>query len=135
MSRKNLILRYVFFAVTATLINLSVQRIIFMERSGSSVFVLAIGVGTLAGLIVKYQLDKRWIFFDINDAVGSLGSKFPLYMFMGGISTVIFWATEALFFILWETEEMREVGAILGLSIGYVLKYQLDLRFVFNNKK
>lgn len=135
MSRKTLILRYVFFAVIATLINLLVQRIIFMDKSGSSVFVLAIGVGTLAGLIVKYQLDKRWIFFDINNVVGSLGSKFPLYMFMGGISTVIFWATEALFFILWETEEMREVGAILGLSIGYVLKYQLDLRFVFNNKK
>ena len=26
---------------------------------------------------------------------------------------------------------MREIGAILGLTVGYVIKYNLDYRFVF----
>ena len=28
---------------------------------------------------------------------------------------------------------MRELGAVLGLSVGYVVKYFLDRRFVFQN--
>jgi hypothetical protein len=26
---------------------------------------------------------------------------------------------------------MRELGAVIGLTIGYVVKYELDRRFVF----
>ena len=31
----------------------------------------------------------------------------------------------------WKTDLMREVGAVLGLAVGYVIKYTLDRRFVF----
>ena len=34
---------------------------------------------------------------------------------------------------LFRTEAMRYVGAVIGLSIGYVAKYRLDKRFVFIN--
>ena len=30
------------------------------------------------------------------------------------------------------TDFWRETGAVLGLTVGYVIKYQLDSRFVFN---
>jgi putative flippase GtrA len=30
---------------------------------------------------------------------------------------------------------MRELGAILGLSVGYVVKYNLDRRFVFTDRQ
>jgi putative flippase GtrA len=28
---------------------------------------------------------------------------------------------------------MRYTGAVIGLAIGYIIKYLLDKRFVFNN--
>ncbi|MEL7013152.1 MAG: GtrA family protein, partial [Pseudomonadota bacterium] len=34
----------------------------------------------------------------------------------------------------WRTDLMRELGAVIGLTIGYVTKYQLDKRFVFAPK-
>ena len=35
------------------------------------------------------------------------------------------------FFMIWESREMLYLGGALGLAIGYVVKYQLDKRFVF----
>ena len=50
---------------------------------------------------------------------------------MSGLSTLIFWAFELSFDWLFEARYMRYVGAIIGLSIGYGLKYILDKQFVF----
>jgi putative flippase GtrA len=50
---------------------------------------------------------------------------------MGLVTTAIFWATEYAFWLVWGTQLMREVGAVLGLAVGYIAKYQLDRRFVF----
>ena len=33
--------------------------------------------------------------------------------------------------MIWQTDLMRELGAVIGLAIGYVVKFQLDKRFVF----
>ena len=41
-----------------------------------------------------------------------------------------FWGAETAF-ALADVEAMRYFGAIVGLSIGYVLKFQFDRRFVF----
>ncbi|MDC1270063.1 GtrA family protein, partial [Amylibacter sp.] len=40
---------------------------------------------------------------------------------------------ETAFWLVWQTYAMRELGAVLGLSIGYVVKYNLDRRFVFTD--
>jgi putative flippase GtrA len=40
---------------------------------------------------------------------------------------------ETAFWVVWQTKELRELGAILGLAIGYVVKYRLDRRFVFRD--
>ena len=93
---------------------------------------LAVVVGTAAGLVVKYILDKRWIFADRTTGVREHGRKFSLYTAMGLITTAIFWASETAFWLIWNTHEAREIGAVLGLAVGYVVKYQLDRRFVFN---
>ncbi len=53
---------------------------------------------------------------------------------MGIFSTLIFWSTETIFWLIWGTNNMREIGALIGLSLGYVIKYNLDRRFVFNKK-
>lgn len=88
-------------------------------------------IGTIAGLIVKYILDKRYIFYyqtqkNIEDVI-----KFFIYSCMGIITTLIFWGTEILFYTLWQHGISKYIGAIIGLTIGYVTKYQLDKRYVF----
>jgi putative flippase GtrA len=50
---------------------------------------------------------------------------------MGVLTTIIFWAIELAFEHIYQTKEMRYLGGIIGLAIGYIIKYQLDKRFVF----
>ena len=96
-------------------------------------FAAAVGAGTMVGLIIKYLLDKRWIFYDQGAGLKDHSQKFSLYTAMGITTTAIFWATETAFWLIWQTDMMRELGAVIGLSIGYVVKYNLDRRFVFTD--
>ena len=43
------------------------------------------------------------------------------------------WSTSAQ--LIWGTDLMREMGAILGLAVGYVVKYNLDRRYVFPDSR
>jgi putative flippase GtrA len=49
----------------------------------------------------------------------------------GGGTTIIFWTTEVLFDALWQVEIAKYIGAVVGLSIGYSIKYFLDKKYVF----
>ncbi|MEO1025471.1 MAG: GtrA family protein [Pseudomonadota bacterium] len=135
MTLRTLVLRYTLFAVLATLANLGTQRLVLAYGDSGLVFALAVGAGTLVGLVIKYALDKRWIFYDLDTGVKAHGQKFSLYTAMGLITTAIFWGTETAFWLIWQTDLMRELGAIIGLSIGYIVKYQLDRRFVFKDSQ
>jgi putative flippase GtrA len=126
-----LALRYLAFAALATIANLGTQRIVLSFGEAPNVYVAAIGAGTLVGLVLKYLLDKRWVFYDTRGGAKAHGAQFALYTVMGLATTAIFWSAETAFWLVWRTDFMREVGAILGLSIGYVIKYLLDRRFVF----
>lgn len=134
MTRRRLILRYSAFAVLATIVNLGVQRLVLAFGETTPIFVLAVGAGTLMGLLVKYVLDKRWIFYDLDTGLKAHGEKFSRYTAMGLITTAIFWGMETTFWLIWHTDMMRELGAILGLTIGYVVKYHLDRRYVFTDQ-
>ena len=131
MTLGTLLLRYSAFAVVATIVNLAAQRLVLATISGSAAFPLAVLAGTAAGLVVKYALDKRWIFGDTETGIKAHSRKFSLYTAMGIVTTAIFWATETAFWLTWQTDLAREIGAVLGLSVGYVIKYQLDKRYVF----
>jgi len=133
VSRASLIVRYAGFAVIAVLVNLATQRLVLAyawPHAGLGL-AAAIAAGTLTGLVVKYLLDKRWIFFDMESGLAAHGRKFILYTVMGLVTTAIFWGSETLFWLIWRNDPMRELGAVLGLTVGYVTKYQLDKRFVF----
>lgn len=130
-----LVFRYTVFAVIATLANLAMQRLVLMGGDSTLWFMAAVGAGTLIGLVVKYVLDKRWIFGDTSTGAKAHGKKFGLYTAMGLITTAIFWGTETAFWLTWQTDAMRELGAVLGLAVGYVVKYNLDRRFVFTDSR
>lgn len=131
MSTRVLVLRYAGFAVLAVLANLAVQRAVLAAVPSPRGFALALLAGTAAGLVLKYLLDKRWIFGDRETGLGAHGRKFTLYTGMGVVTTLIFWGSESAAYAVWGTEAMREAGAVLGLALGYAVKYRLDRRFVF----
>lgn len=126
-----LALRYAFFAALATLANLATQRGVFALAGPGQGLLAALVAGTAVGLVVKYLLDKRWIFGDRSQGMRAHGRLFTLYTAMGILTTAIFWGTETAFWLAWRTEAMREAGAVIGLAVGYVLKYRLDRRYVF----
>ncbi|WP_245779249.1 GtrA family protein [Albimonas pacifica] len=162
-------LRYIGFAVIATVCNLAAQRLVLAalrqeetvafgwapdlldwvlddllgvvssgqlgwraEWHGPLALTLAIGFGTAVGLVVKYLLDKRWIFFDRSTGARAHARRFALYTLMGVATTAIFWGSEAAAWWVWRSNAARETGAVLGLMVGYVAKYQFDRRFVFD---
>lgn len=131
MTGPNIALRYVIFAVIATIANLGVQRAVL--AGGDDLFIWAVLAGTAVGLVVKYLLDKRWIFFDTSTGTAAHARKFTLYTVMGLLTTAIFWGMETAFWLTWRTDAMRELGAVIGLTIGYVVKYWLDRKYVFGD--
>lgn len=126
-------MRYASFAVIATIANLAVQRLVLTGGKSTVMFMAAVAAGTIVGLVIKYVLDKRWIFMDTATGAAAHGRKFGLYTVMGVVTTVIFWGTETAFWFIWQTDVMRETGAVIGLAVGYVIKYNLDRRFVFTD--
>lgn len=130
MKGSTIALRYLIFAVIATIANLGVQRLVL--TGGDGWFVWAVLAGTAVGLVVKYLLDKRWIFFDTSTGTAAHARKFTLYTVMGVLTTAIFWGMETAFWLIYSTDTMRELGAIIGLTIGYVVKYWLDRKYVFH---
>lgn len=133
MTLTKLIFRYSLFAIFATIANLATQRVFLYIDNSFIFFGLAVFAGTIVGLIVKFVLDKRWIFYDHSETLTDHGSKFMLYTFSGIFTTAIFWGSETIFWLVWHTNLMRELGAIIGLSIGYIVKYNLDRKFVFTD--
>ena len=120
-------IRYIIFALISTVVNLSTQWLSFFIYSGFLSLYIAMFMGTLSGLIVKYILDKKYIFFHQTKTKKENGKKFLLYSLMGVFTTFIFWGFEIAFNYF----NQKYLGAIIGLSIGYVVKYFLDRRFVF----
>jgi len=126
-----LAITYAILALIATAANIGAQDLAAQLYSGPLALPFSVGVGTGAGLVIKYVLDKRYIFrFRARDAAHD-GRTFILYTAMGVATTLIFWAFEFGFDHLFGTKEMRYLGGILGLTMGYVSKYHLDKRFVF----
>tara|TARA_B100000886_G_scaffold207592_1_gene143544 strand:+ start:3571 stop:3960 length:390 start_codon:yes stop_codon:yes gene_type:complete len=126
----NILFKYVLFCVVAIFVNLTSQRII-IELIFVDNYISAILFGTLAGLISKYILDKNYIFKDFDHSLKNNSKKFTMYSLNGIFTTIIFWGIESLFYFVYSTNFARELGAILGLSIGYFLKYKLDKKYVF----
>ena len=84
------------------------------------------------GFIVKYVLDKRYIFFDDVGSVKRETAKVFLYALTAVVTTLIFWSLELGAWTLWHTSLAKYAGGTVGLGVGYFAKYTLDRRFVFS---
>ncbi|MFO8155211.1 MAG: GtrA family protein [Pseudomonadota bacterium] len=126
-----LVFRYALFAAIATGVNLLSQWPVFALLDAAWAVYPAMAVGTLTGLLTKYLLDKRWIFYFVPAGRRDDFGRFVLYTAMGGFTTVVFWGTEMAFHYWLPIPGAAYWGAAAGLSLGYILKYRLDRRFVF----
>ena len=130
----NISIKYFLFALIATVINLLTQMPFFTIFNGAWVLYAALLSGTLTGLVTKYILDKRWIFYYTSSSRRDDLSRFCLYSLMGVFTTAIFWGTEMSFYYLFEFTGSQYVGGALGLRVGYTAKYILDKKYVFRIK-
>lgn len=129
-----LAIKYSIFALISTLFNLLFQYLSFEVYDRFGALYVAMFFGTLAGLISKYILDKKFIFYHTPKDRKDDAKKFALYSLMGIFTTIIFWSTEIGFDMLLTSDNAKYIGAVIGLSIGYIIKYFLDKQFVFIHK-
>ncbi|MEM9602299.1 MAG: GtrA family protein [Pseudomonadota bacterium] len=132
LSKTQILVRYTVFAALASACNLLAQNAVLAVDTTPAWFTTALVVGTATGLLIKYALDARWVFQVVERTPQHHAGRFSLYSLTGVFTTLIFWATESVFWFGTHDHAMRELGAIIGLSIGYVVKYQLDKRWVFS---
>jgi putative flippase GtrA len=133
-NKYSIFIKYTVFAAIALGCNLLSQELTSRLYTGPYKLYVAIFVGTIAGLVVKYILDKHYIFRYVTQSAQQNIRLFALYTSMSVITTCIFWGTELAFDAIFQNKTMRYVGAAIGLTIGYITKYQLDKRFVFRKQ-
>ncbi|MBB3017271.1 putative flippase GtrA [Microvirga lupini] len=126
--------RYVLFAVIATLVNLVTQEVV-IRIAPAAPLVLSILMGTATGFILKYVLDKKWVFDDDYDGHRQEVQKITLYGAFSVLTTLVFWGFEVAFWMIWQTDLAKYTGAVIGLAIGYATKFILDRTFVFRERQ
>lgn len=124
---------YTLFAVLSTAINIGSQMLSIWIYKGPLSVEISILVGTAMGLPLRYFLEKRYVFNFTSKNLVHDEKLFIFYSAMGVITTIIFWGTEYAFHLVYDTDLMRYFGGIIGLSIGFYVKYQLDKKYVFVN--
>lgn len=129
-----LAVKYAIFALIATAANVGTQDLVVRTYNGTGAIVASVVAGTGVGLVIKYLLDKRYIFRFRVLNVAHDTRTFALYAAMGLATTVIFWGFEFGFHYLFATREMRYLGGAIGLAVGYLAKYHLDKRYVFQRE-
>lgn len=128
-----LVFKYSIFSIFSIWVNLFFQRFFFNLNfeNQTEQYICALIAGTIGGLVTKYYLDKIYIFRDFRRSFTIGEMLFLRYAFNGIFTTLIFWISETAFWLAFESDRAREIGAIIGLSIGYVAKYYLDKNYVF----
>jgi putative flippase GtrA len=132
LAAMQLTVRYGVFAALSMVANLATQAMVLaLLGRAASALALAIGAGTVTGFALKYWLDKRWIFHSSSVSIRQEARQIVLYGVFSVATTVLFWATEAMFTLVWRSALATYLGGAIGLCLGYVLKYVLDGRYTF----
>lgn len=93
-------------------------------------------IATITAFVFKYLVDKILIFKDKTKYLSNKHFKQVfLYGFFAVFTTLIFWFTELVFKYFFDFKNSHLVGAVIGLAIGYTIKFLLDKKFVFVDSK
>ena len=122
---------YTLFAAASTGINIGSQMLFIWVYKGPFSVEISILVGTAVGMPLRFFFEKRYIFSFTSRNLVHEGQLFVFYSAMSIIATLLFWGTEYAFHLIFNTDFMRYLGGMIGLSIGFYVKYQLDKKYVF----
>lgn len=122
---------YAVFAAAAAAVNLGTQWAVAGLWPWGLPSIAALIAGTGAGLLVKYILDKRWIFRAMPMRLAADARRFLQYCATGLVTTALFWGIELSCIAAFGAAWGRYAGGAAGLCAGYSLKYLLDRRIVF----
>lgn len=127
---------FFFLAFIAIIFNILIQSFVFITLGSNSIIVLytAMISSTFFTLLLKFWLDKKYLFKFNFKTFKNLYKGFSLYSINGLLTTLIFWFIENIFYFLFDNKYMILFGAVIGLSIGYIVKYNLDKKLVFVQK-
>jgi len=128
-----LISKYILFAVISTVVNLLSQYLFYCFYSQQYALILGMIIGTAAGLVTKYVLDRDHIFQQEQQTGAQEMKQFGLYSFFGLFTTCLFWLTEYAFDVMFDSGNAKYLGAVIGLAIGYTIKFFLDKKYVFKD--
>lgn len=134
------------FAAVCTFINLGSQflmgvllapvdilnRILFTLKLN---FLIQLATGTILGFLAKFILDKFVVFQEKHESAAGTVKQIFIYGLLAVVTTIIFWAFEIGFEKLFHFEQADLVGGFIGLVIGYTVKFFLDRKFVFPDKR
>jgi len=129
LTYKQIFWRYTAFCLIALMANLAVQAVAHECLHVPNW--LSIGSGTATALVLKYWLDRNFIFYATKANFLKDLQRFIIYTAFGLFTTLLFWFIEWMFIISFSHPLARYVGAALGAGIGYYLKYLMDRRWVF----
>lgn len=122
----NFLPRYILFCLISIFLNLLTQEFFLIFFNS---YVISILFGTVIGFLIKFYLDKNFIF--LKSSSFSFNQLFT-YTFTAIFSTIIFWSVEIFFLIYFQNNMMKILGGFLGLILGYTLKFKLDYKLTFN---
>jgi putative flippase GtrA len=124
---------YAAFAVVSIAVNLLTQGFVTVLDPTPWSFWTALFAGTGAGLVVKYLLDKQYIFRAHHiTRPAELGRNFLRYASTGLATTAVFWGIQVAFHLGFPSwPDAKYAGGAIGLTLGFVWKYHLDRRYVF----
>jgi len=109
------------------------STIIFFSKKITYGLLIQMAFATIIAFIFKYLIDKIFIFKDNTKYLSKTHFKqIFLYGFFAVFTTLIFWAAELSFKQFLNFKNSHYVGAVIGLAIGYTIKFILDRKFVFN---
>lgn len=95
---------------------------------------IKIAVGTILGFVTKFILDKFFVFKEKQESLTHTFKQIIIYGFLAVFTTIIFWSFQLGFKLLFGSGVVEYIGALLGLAIGYTVKFFLDKKFVFIKK-
>lgn len=151
LNRQKQYLFYILFAILSMLINMGVQRIfeiIFIKIIKADFYLVQIDtirkityglliqmvVATIIAFVFKYLVDKIFIFKDKTKYLSKTHFvQVFLYGFFAIFTTLIFWSFELTFKYFLNFKNSHYLGAVIGLTIGYTIKFLLDKKYVFAN--
>lgn len=90
------------------------------------------GIATIGAFLFKFAVDKWLLFKDHNPDIKNTMRQIVIYGMFAVFTTLIFWGFEFGFKLLFHFRFSEYAGGVIGLVLGYTLKFIFDSRFVFN---